>query len=301
MILKMNQMKIKNIILLTAAGLMVSQNSFAQAAKANANSAAMNWVFDNLLLLLGSFVLMAGIASILKLSLGLLEIQRIKMLQDLGEDPEVILKEVRTSRLEKFNNWFWSLKPERSESEMDLGHNYDGIRELDNSLPPWWLYLFYGSIIFAVVYMYRYHFSDTDWSSIKEYQIELEEAEDIKMAFLDKMANAVNETNVEALVDDASLEIGKEIFISQCASCHGQLGEGMVGPNFTDPYWIHGGGIKNVFKTIKYGVPEKGMISWKEQLKPSSMQKVASYILTLEGTDPPNQKTREGKIWEPEE
>ena len=85
-----------------------------------------------------------------------------------------------------------------------------------------------------------------------------------------------------------------------CAACHGQKGEGTVGPNFTDEYWIHGGGIKNIFKTIKYGVPEKGMISWQSQLKPSDMQKVGSYILTLKGTNPPNPKAPQGTIWSDE-
>ena len=84
-----------------------------------------------------------------------------------------------------------------------------------------------------------------------------------------------------------------------CAVCHGQLGEGGVGPNFTDAYWVHGGDIKDLFRTIKYGVPEKGMISWSSQLRPAEMQKVASYILTLQGTDPPNQKAPEGELWVP--
>ena len=90
---------------------------------------------------------------------------------------------------------------------------------------------------------------------------------------------------------------GELIFKSFCAACHGQKGEGTVGPNFTDEYWIHGGGIQNVFKTIKYGVPDKGMIAWAAQLKPADMQKVASYILTLKGTNPPNPKAPQGEIW----
>ena len=87
---------------------------------------------------------------------------------------------------------------------------------------------------------------------------------------------------------------------ARCAGgwpCHGQKGEGLVGPNFADEYWIHGGGIKNVFKVIKYGVPDKGMIAWQAQLKPADMQKVGSYILTLQGTNPPNPKAPQGTIW----
>jgi len=294
-------MKIKNTLLLTAFGILFSENIFSQASSQGGDSSVYTWILNNIILITAAIVLLAGILAILKLSLGLLELQRIKVLQELGEDPEEIVKIVRESKLKKFNDWFWSRVPERSEAEMDLGHEYDGIRELDNSLPPWWVYLFYGTIIFAGIYLYIYEFSADEWSSIKEYQMELEEAEEIKMAYLDRMANAVNETNVKLLTDEADLAVGKEIFISQCASCHGQLGEGMVGPNFTDPYWVHGGGIKNIFKTIKYGVPAKGMISWQGQLKPAAMQKVSSYIITLEGTDPPNQKGREGKLWEGEE
>ena len=100
------------------------------------------------------------------------------------------------------------------------------------------------------------------------------------------------------IVSESSLVAeGELIFKNSCAACHGQLGEGGVGPNFTDDYWIHGGGIKDLFKTIKYGVPEKGMISWQSQLKPGDMQNVASYILSLRGTNPPNQKEAQGALW----
>ena len=101
--------------------------------------------------------------------------------------------------------------------------------------------------------------------------------------------------------DEAALAAGETIFLSKCASCHGQLGEGGVGPNLTDRYWVHGGSISDIFATIKYGVPEKGMISWQSQLRPKNMQQVASFIKTLEGTDPPNQKDKEGTLYQPEE
>jgi cytochrome c oxidase cbb3-type subunit 3 len=149
--------------------------------------------------------------------------------------------------------------------------------------------------------MYNYHWSGSDWSSTGEYFAEMEIAEEIKAAHLAKMANKVNENSVVFLDDELSLTEGKSIFDANCAACHGYQGEGLIGPNFADSYWVHGGGIKNVFKTIKYGVPEKGMIAWKAQMGPAAMQKVASYILTMEGTNPPNQKAREGELWVPEE
>jgi cytochrome c oxidase cbb3-type subunit 3 len=219
-------------------------------------------------------------------------------MKDLGMEKEEIVKELTIPTWKRFYNWAWSIVPVANEEDIDLGHDYDGIRELDNRLPPWWLVLFYGSIAFAAVYMYIYHWSGSDWSSQQEYIMAMEHGEEMKKAYLAKQADFVDETNVEMVTDDASLAIGKDIFMAQCAVCHGQLGEGLVGPNFTDPYWIHGGGVADLFKTIKYGVPEKGMISWKSQLRPSEMQNVASYILTLQGTNPPNQKAREGELWD---
>jgi cytochrome c oxidase cbb3-type subunit 3 len=123
----------------------------------------------------------------------------------------------------------------------------------------------------------------------------MEHAEESIKEYLSKQANLVDESNVEALLDDASLAAGKTVYEGKCAACHGMAGEGGVGPNLTDEYWLHGGDIKSVFKTIKYGVPEKGMISWKSQLRPAEMHKTASYILTLVGTNPPNGKEPQGE------
>ena len=127
--------------------------------------------------------------------------------------------------------------------------------------------------------------------------MEMEKAQAAVDIYLSKQANLVDEKSVVALDDVAALEAGQTIYIEKCAACHGQLGEGGVGPNLTDPYWIHGGGVKEIFATIKYGVPEKGMISWKEQMNPSQMQKVSSFILTLQGTNPPNGKEPQGELW----
>jgi cytochrome c oxidase cbb3-type subunit III len=187
--------------------------------------------------------------------------------------------------------------PIEREAEIDLGHAYDGIRELDNRLPPWWVNMFLITIVWAVGYMYFYHWSGNEWSSDMEYKTEMAIAKkEVAMALAGK-ANAVDESNVTALTDGGAIGEGELIFKNVCAACHGQKGEGTVGPNLTDEHWLHGGGIKNVFKTIKYGVPEKGMISWQAQLKPVDMQKVASYILTLKGTNPPNPKEPQGTVW----
>ena len=180
-----------------------------------------------------------------------------------------------------------------------LDHNYDGIRELDNILPPWWVGLFYATILIGVVYFSYYHISDKGLSSSEQYVVEMEEAEAAVKAYLAKQADQVDETNVELLLDEDQLALGESIFMNKCAVCHQADGGGGVGPNLTDEYWLHGGDIKDVFTTIKYGVPEKGMISWKSQLRAGDMQRVASYILTLVGTTPAAPKAPEGDLYEP--
>jgi cytochrome c oxidase cbb3-type subunit 3 len=187
--------------------------------------------------------------------------------------------------------------PLERENEIILHHEYDGIRELDNSLPPWWVNMFILTTIWAAIYMVYYHFGGGGPSSGEEYKREMDVAKKEQAVALAGKANAVDEATVLALTEAPDLTAGASIYNNSCVACHGQKGEGSVGPNLTDPYWIHGGGIKNVFKTIKYGVPEKGMIAWQSQLKPADIQKVASYILTLQGTNPPNAKEAQGELW----
>jgi len=219
----------------------------------------------------------------------------------LPEEADVQLRPVKDDFFDRLRKKYWEDPiPQEQEGEITLDHNYDGIRELDNHLPPWWVNMFILTIIWAVGYMYFYHWGGGGQSSAEEYKTEVETAKkEIAMALAGK-ANAVDESNVAALTDAGDLGQGELIFKNVCAACHGQKGEGGVGPNMTDEYWLHGGGIKNVFKTIKYGVPEKGMIAWASQLKPADMQKVASYILTLKGTNPPNPKAPQGDVWQEE-
>lgn len=272
-------------------------NTLMAQSRTSGSSEVMVWVLDNLPLLVGALVVLGVILSLFRMNMMLLEAQKVAAQKEHGIELAPALKKEGKSFLEKAYEWSVALIPVGKESTIDLGHNYDGIRELDNKLPPWWLGIMYGSIIFGVVYLYYYHMSGENRSQKEEYVQAMEEAEEAKSAYLARMADAVNENNVTALTDEIALNEGKSIFTTNCVACHGVYGEGTIGPNFTDPYWIHGGGIKNVFKTIKYGVPEKGMIAWSTQMGPAAMQKVASYILTLEGTDPPNQKAREGELW----
>ncbi len=192
--------------------------------------------------------------------------------------------------------------PLEKEESIMLDHNYDGIRELDNHLPPWWVYLFYGTVVFGIIYMFNYHVLEISPLSDEEYEIAMEKASFEVAEYKKLMADNIDENNVEFLSDDSeALAAGKEIYDKNCVACHGAQGEGGTGPNLTDEYWLHGGDIKHIFSTIKYGVAQKGMISWEKKLKPGDMQNVASYILSLQGTNPPNAKEPQGDQYVPEE
>jgi cytochrome c oxidase cbb3-type subunit 3 len=202
----------------------------------------------------------------------------------------------RVSFWDKMNKF----KPVEQEAQIDLGHDYDGIRELDNRLPPWWLYGFYVSIFFAVVYLWRYHVSHTAPLSVEELQIAMVQADEQKAEYLKKSANNVDENTVKVLTEAADIASGEKVFVQNCAACHGKAGEGIVGPNLTDDYWLHGGNIKDVFKTVKYGWPEKGMRSWKDELSPVQMAQVSSYIKSIHGTNPSNAKAQQGELYKEE-
>lgn len=191
-----------------------------------------------------------------------------------------------------------SFKPMQEESSIDLGHDYDGIRELDNRLPPWWLYGFYITIIFAGLYLYRYHVAKSAPLSKEELTIALDQAAADKEEYLKKAANKVDENSVTYLNAPADLEAGQKIFTTICAACHLADGGGSVGPNLTDNYWIHGGGIKDIFKTIKYGYPEKGMKSWKDDYSPTQIAQLASYVKSLGGTKPAKAKEPQGVLYD---
>lgn len=178
-------------------------------------------------------------------------------------------------------------------------HNYDGIMELDNKAPAWFQFLFYVTILFAVIYMVNFHVLKKDNLMIDEYTQEMNAAQQEKDLLM-KSGNYINETNVTQLTAPEDLKAGKDIFTTNCIACHGNGGEGTVGPNLTDDFWIHGGGIKNVFATISNGVPAKGMITWKAQMNPKQIQFVASYVLSLHGTNPPNGKAPEGTLYKEE-
>jgi cytochrome c oxidase cbb3-type subunit III len=208
-------------------------------------------------------------------------------------------KRERLTKWKLFIKKMTDAKDVEREADILLDHDYDGIKELDNNLPPWWIYSFYISIIAAIIYMGHYHVFKTGDLMIAEYEHEILEAQ---QKLEEKRSSGdliiIDESNVELLTDAKSLETGAKLFSSVCAACHASEGQGLVGPNLTDAYWIHGGEFKEIFSTIKYGVPEKGMIAWKSQLSPSQMQKVASFIMSLKGSTPLNPKAPEGDLVE---
>ncbi|WP_214226234.1 cbb3-type cytochrome c oxidase N-terminal domain-containing protein [Pedobacter sp. B4-66] len=189
------------------------------------------------------------------------------------------------------------LRPISEEKDIVMEHKFDGIAELDNPTPAWFMVLFYGTIIFAIVYLLSYHVFGLGKLQEEEYTIELRQAEDAKIAFLQKpgsSANKINENNVEQSKDPAVLTAGAGLFKAACAPCHGEHAEGLVGPNLTDEFWLHGGTVNDIFKTIKYGVPDKGMIAWEKTMKPKQIADLTSYIMSLKGSNPANAKAPQG-------
>ena len=179
------------------------------------------------------------------------------------------------------------------EQDVMLDHDYDGIKELDNVLPPWWVYLFYSCIVFAIVYLVRFEVYG-DYTQAEEFEAEMAQADIEIKEYLKTAPDLMDKESVTLLTDATSLAEGKTLFTSNCVACHRADGGGAIGPNLTDEYWILGGGIKDVFNTLMEGGRSgKGMISWKDQLKPTEMQKVASYVLSLQGTNPKDPKPTE--------
>ncbi len=209
----------------------------------------------------------------------------------------------KPSVTKKWLNWLYRKNTEEDLVILDLGHNYDGIRELDNNIPVWWKLAFAGSILFGAVYLFRYHISNTAPLQQAELKIALMRAEEDKAAYLQTAADHVDEKTVQ-LLGAADIAEGKELFHKPgaCLSCHGDNGSGIVngaagvGPNLTDNYWLHKGSINDVFYSIKYGWPEKGMRSWKEDYTPLQIAKLASYIKSISGIKHAAAKEPQGEM-----
>lgn len=276
--------------------LTLSSTSFAQDATTPAapTSDLISGISSNGFYGLLSVVLLELII-LLALIYNLKFILRKEKVTTLEVEGEVVQKEAGG-----FAKWWDNInkfKPVHEEAAIDLGHDYDGIRELDNRLPPWWLYGFYLCVIFAGIYLWRYHVAHSAPLSKEELAIELKKGEEDKAAYLKNAANNIDETTVKYLTAEADLAAGKKVFITACAACHLADGGGSVGPNLTDEYWIHGGSIQDIFKTLKYGWVEKGMKSWKDDYTPMQIAQIASFVKSLQGTKPAKGKEPQGTIF----
>jgi len=187
--------------------------------------------------------------------------------------PEVAAEQAKAVKKKRDWTAIWnkllSLRPIEEEKDIEIDHSYDGIKELDNPIPIWFNALFYSTVVFGVVYLLIYHVFGWGLNQDQEYVQELARAEVAKKAYLAQAANLIDENSVK--IDASMIAEGKSIFMTNCAVCHGNSGEGGIGPNLTDNYWLHGGEIKDLFTVIKYGVPDKGMVPWEQTLSPGQI------------------------------
>lgn len=223
--------------------------------------------------------------------------------QLLSDDQKLKLEEENSMSFRE-KQWYKKLmqsltktEPIENEAGLLLNHDYDGIKELDNNLPPWWVYLFYACIVFSAVYLVKFEILDGDNQEM-ELKKELAQAKIDVAEYMKSAPDLMDEKTVTLLTEPADLAKGQDLFTTNCAACHRADGGGQIGPNLTDENWILGGGIKDIFRTISNGGRDgKGMIAWKGTLKPKEIQAVSSYILSLKGSNPKDAKEAEGELW----
>ncbi|GGB81711.1 cbb3-type cytochrome c oxidase N-terminal domain-containing protein [Dyadobacter sediminis] len=282
----LNDGVIKKGILTVAVLLMISVSAFAQAPIAEIQNISGTEIVLYLLLVVSFFV---AVQLVITLASALSTLNKFTK-----------NKKAAQSKTRETISWWrkfagMSVMPADEKHLIIEGHDYDGIHELDNRMPPWLQSLFAGTIVIAIAY-FAYYYSGIGDFQLAELDKEMAQAEIDKKIYMEKVGASMDENNVAQLTDPAIVSEGKKTFQEKCSACHGMDGGGTVGPNLTDNYWLHGTGIKNIFKTIKYGVPEKGMISWEKQLSPTDIQKVASYVMTLKGSTPANPKEPQGEL-----
>lgn len=288
--------KVKAILIL----MLFTFGSFAQSASTEATT-----LWDDPILL---FYVTAGFLFIVALLVIAVALYMLQVLRYMAKD--AALERAKKLGIEyveepswwaKFNQKLYRYVPVEKEETIMLDHNYDGIRELDNHLPPWWKWLLYGSIVWAFFYLIAYHVTDSLPLQTEEYNTEVTYAdEQIRKMKAANPGTVIDENSVVFTTEVAALMDGQQTFNNICASCHRVDGGGDIGPNLTDQYWKHGGSIQDVFKVVRDGVPNTNMVSWGGALSPEKMQNVSSYLLSLQGTNPPNAKAPEGDLFVPE-
>ena len=212
-------------------------------------------------------------------------------------------KQVAPAKSKKSIYWWTRLNkkltravPLEKEADVMLDHDYDGIRELDNPLPPWWKYGFYITIVVGVIYLLNFHVFGYGKNPTEEYAAEMGKARIEKELYEANNKDKIDENNVP-MADATGLLKAKEIFTTKCWACHGKLGEGGAGPNLTDDYWLHKGSLNDIYQTIKNGYPDKGMQSWAAEFTPKEIGYLASYIKKLHNTNPSNPRAPQGDLY----
>jgi cytochrome c oxidase cbb3-type subunit III len=283
-------------VLLMAGLLLSSQAGMAQAADAAVTAAADAPNYGGLSAnnyYAFVFVLAIEIAAIFFLTFSIRRVYQ-----------ELLPEKVKAAQRSKLAEWWSTLDkkiftraiPVEKEADVMLDHDYDGIKELDNALPPWWKYGFYITIVVAFVYIFLFHVSGDGKNPTQEYAAEMEQAQIEKEAYEANNKDKVDENNVP-MADASGITEGKDLYTAKCWACHGKAGEGGAGPNLTDDYWIHKGSLNDIFKSIKVGYQDKGMQSWAKEFTPKQISHIASFIKTLHGTNPANAKAAQGEIF----
>lgn len=282
-------------VLLLLALTVPTLSSFAQEAAADATAAVAKSPFISGIVRSDFYALMFIISLELLIVFALLIYMRI-LLKAISARPELESEVSKIMKRVSFWDKFNAVVPIEKEQDIMLDHDYDGIKELDNSLPPWWKYGFYFTILVAIVYIWYYHGGGYGPSSHDEYVAAVQKGEEDKAAYLAKTAGNIDESNVK-MADASGIEEGKTLFVKNCAACHAADGGGSVGPNLVDDYWLHGGSLPDVFKSIKYGWQDKGMKSWKDDFSPRQIASLASFIKTLRGTKAAAPKEQQGELY----
>jgi cytochrome c oxidase cbb3-type subunit 3 len=182
------------------------------------------------------------------------------------------------------------------QQEQLLDHNYDGIQEYDNPLPKWWVYIFYATIVFSVLYWFNVPGIGSGKGRVANYEQEMEKAraQQAQLAAKNPVVQDTDATLMASMHDPAVMALGKEVFVGTCAVCHRPDGGGNIGPNLTDEYWIHGGKPTEILNTVTTGVLEKGMPAWGQTLPPEKVRAAAIYVLSMQGSHPESPKAAQG-------
>jgi len=178
-----------------------------------------------------------------------------------------------------------------------IDHQYDGIQEYDNPMPRWWLLTFAGTIVFSVIYLFNVGPVGSGAGRIAEYEAAMAKAA------AEHPAPTGGDVSAERLLavrnDPHEVAEGQTVYAAYCAACHAPDGGGLIGPNLADAYWLHGGAITDIYKTIVNGVLEKGMPPWGKSLKPEQLEEVTAYVASLQGTTPASPKAPQGVLVAP--